>query len=162
MNAITIKVNDQVKTIAEHNLIVQDDKATVIQATNKVNYELLDEVTGHAPKHIVTKRVDKDLHISFEEDSEGADLIIEGFYDEVDSALIGLAEDGSYYYYIPDSGEVIDYVTELQVGDIKGQALGGDSQVTPWWVGVAEEGSFNAIPWLVGLAGVGASRGQQQ
>ncbi|MBO1531904.1 Ig-like domain-containing protein [Psychrobacter sp. F1192] len=154
MNAITIKVNDQVKTIAEHNLIVQDDKATVIQATNKVNYELLDEATGHAPKHIVTKRVDKDLHISFEEGSEGADLIIEGFYDKADSALIGLAEDGSYYYYIPDSGEIADYVTELEVGGEQGQALGGQSQVTPWWISAAEEG-FNALPWLAGLAGVG-------
>ncbi|WP_233449073.1 Ig-like domain-containing protein, partial [Psychrobacter luti] len=155
MNTITIKVNDQVKTIAEHKVVTQDGQPTVIKASSKVNYELLDEVTGRAPKHIITKRINKDLHISFEDDSENPDLIIEGFYNKVDSALIGLAEDGGYYYYIPDTGEIVDYVTELQIGDIEGQALGGKSQVMPWWIGATEGESFNALPWLVGLAGVG-------
>ena len=147
MSTISIKVNDQVKTIAEHKVVTQDGRPTVIKASSKVNYELLDEATGRAPKHIITKRINKDLHVSFEDDSENADLIIEGFYDETDSALIGLAEDGNYYYYIPDSGEIVDYVTELQIGDIEGQALGGQSQATPWWVGASEGDSFNALPW---------------
>ncbi|MFK3868994.1 Ig-like domain-containing protein, partial [Psychrobacter faecalis] len=155
MNTITIKVNDQIKTIAEHKVVTRDGQPTVIKASSKVNYELLDEATGRAPKHIITKRINKDLHVSFEDDSENPDLIIEGFYDEVDSALIGLAEDGSYYYYIPDTGEIVDYVTELQIGDIEGQALGGKSQATPWWIGATEGESFNALPWLAGLAGIG-------
>jgi hypothetical protein len=40
-----------------------------------------------------------------EDDGQDSDLIIEGFYDDTDSALIGLAENGEYYYYIPDTGE---------------------------------------------------------
>nr|WP_241878940.1 VCBS domain-containing protein [Psychrobacter sp. PraFG1]UNK05579.1 VCBS domain-containing protein [Psychrobacter sp. PraFG1] len=102
----------------------------------------------------MTKRVGNDLHVSMEDNAQDSDLIIEGFYDDTNSALIGLAEDGEYYYYVPDSGEVVDYVTQLQVGDIEGQALGGESQVAPWWVG-ATEGSFDTLPWLVGLAGAG-------
>ena len=102
MSTITVKVNDQIKTITEHEVVTQDGKPTIIKAVDKINYELLDESTGHAPNHIITKRIDKDLHISFEDDSENPDLIIEGFYDDIDSALIGMAEDGSYYYYIPD------------------------------------------------------------
>ncbi|SLJ85273.1 Ig-like domain-containing protein [Psychrobacter sp. DAB_AL43B] len=155
MSTITVKVNDQIKTITEHKVVTQDGKPTIIKAVDKINYELLDESTGHAPNHIITKRIDKDLHVSFEGDSENPDLIIEGFYDDIDSALLGMAEDGSYYYYIPDSGEVADYVTELETGDIQGQALGGNPQIAPWWIGATETEGFNALPWLVGLAGVG-------
>ena len=155
MSTITVKVNAQTETITEHKVVTQNGKPTIIKAVDKVNYELLDESTGRAPNHIVTKRIDKALHISFEDNNENPDLIIEGFYDDIDSALIGVAEDGSYYYYIPDSGEVGDYVTELQAGEMQGQALGGNPQVAPWWVGATETEGFNALPWLVGLAGVG-------
>ncbi|MUG33398.1 GA-like domain-containing protein, partial [Psychrobacter sanguinis] len=154
MKKIIIKINNTTKTIAEHTVVTKDGKPTVIKANKKVNYELFDPATGHAPNHIVTKRVGKDLHVSMEDDGQDSDLIIEGFYDDTDSALIGLAENGEYYYYIPDTGEVADYVTQLQIGDVEGQALGGESQVTPWWVS-ATESDFNALPWLVGLAGAG-------
>ena len=155
MSTITVKANNKVQTIAEHKVVTKDGTPTIIKAVNNTNYELLDESTGRAPNHIITKRIDKNLHVSFENDSESPDLIIEGFYDDTDSALIGMAEDGSYYYYIPDSGEVADYVTELEIGDIQGQALGGNAQATPWWIGATETEGFDALPWLVGLAGVG-------
>ncbi|MBU5617570.1 hypothetical protein KPY62_10810 [Psychrobacter sp. TAE2020] len=54
---------------------------------------------------------------------------------------------------MPDTGKVGDYVIELQAGEIEGQAIGGQSQASPWWVDATE--GFNALPWLVGLAGVG-------
>ena len=155
MSTIIVKVNNQVKTVAEHTVVTKDGQPTVIKAINKVNYELFDESIGRAPTHIITKRIANDLHISFEDEGEASDLIIEGFYGDTESALIGIAEDGSYYYYIPDTGEVADYVTELVAGDIEGQALGGNSQALPWWVGASQESGFNALPWLAGLAGVG-------
>ncbi|MUG33317.1 GA-like domain-containing protein, partial [Psychrobacter sanguinis] len=155
MKNIIVKVNNATQTIAEHNIITQDGKPTVIRAVQNANYELFDKAMGRAPNHIVTKRVGDDLHVSMEDDGESSDLIIEGFYDYPQSALIGLAEDGGYYYYIPDSGEVADYVTELESGNIEGQALGGEHQVTPWWVSAGDVEGFNAMPWLVGLAGIG-------
>ncbi|WP_394210406.1 Ig-like domain-containing protein, partial [Psychrobacter piscatorii] len=157
MKTITVKANNQVGTVAEHTVVTQNNIPTVIRATDKTNYELLDTASGRAPKNIVTKRVDKDLHISFENNSENADLIIEGFYDDIDGALVGVAEDGSYYYYLPDTGDVTDYVTELQVGEVQGQSLGGDGYATPWWIGATESEGFAALPWLLGLAGVGVA-----
>lgn len=154
MKTVIIKVNNTEKTIAEHQVVTKDGQPTVIKATNQVNYELVDKATGRAPDHIITKRVGKDLHVSIEDEGQESDLIIEGYYNQPDSALIGLAEDGEYYYYVPDTGEVADYVTELEAGDVEGQALGGESQVAPWWMG-AVDGGFNALPWLVGLAGLG-------
>jgi hypothetical protein len=96
MTTIIVKVNNQVKTVAEHTVVTKDGQPTVIKAVNKVNYELFDESIGRAPTHIVTKRVANDLHVSFEDEGEESDLIIEGFYGDTESALIGIAEDGSY------------------------------------------------------------------
>ncbi|WP_244152313.1 Ig-like domain-containing protein, partial [Psychrobacter pasteurii] len=156
MKNVIVKVNDAVQTVAEHQVVTKDGQPTVIKATNKVNYELVDQATGRAPDHIITKRVGKDLHVLMEESGEESDLIIEGYYDEADSALIGMAEDGSYYYYIPDTGEVADFVTELASGDVEGQALGGNAYQTPYWVGAVDEAGFGVLPWLAGLAGIGA------
>lgn len=154
MTVITVKVNDQVNTIAEKTILTQDSKPTVIKAIDKVNYELLNTETNLAPSHIVTKRVDNDIHISFKEGSERPDLIIEGFYNE-DSMLIGLAGDGSYYSYIADTGDIAYSATELQIGDTEGQVLGGQSQTNPWWLDAAAMQSIDAAPLLLGLAGAG-------
>lgn len=118
------------------------------------SYELINDATGYAPDHIVTKRVGKDLHISFEDDAKESDLIIKDFYDYDKSALIGQAESGQYHYYVPDTGLTQDYVTELVIGDIEGQALGGQGYPAPWWIGAEEGSRFGVMPWLVGIAGL--------
>ncbi|PYE38359.1 Ig-like domain-containing protein, partial [Psychrobacter fozii] len=140
MNTIIVKTNDVHKTINQIEVVTQDGIPTVIQATDKVNYEFHDTAINRAPNHIITKRIKNDLHVSFEENGEDSDLIIEGFYDNPDSALVGIAEDGEYYYYIPDTGETYDYVTQLESGDVEGQALGGEEYIAaaiPWWIPAA-------------------------
>ncbi|MBH0065451.1 Ig-like domain-containing protein, partial [Psychrobacter sp. SZ93C1] len=140
MNTIIVKTNDVHKTINQIEVVTQDGIPTVIQATDKVNYEFHDTAINRAPNHIITKRIKNDLHVSFEENGEDSDLIIEGFYDNPDSALVGIAEDGEYYYYIPDTGETYDYVTQLENGDVEGQALGGEEYIAaaiPWWIPAA-------------------------
>lgn len=155
MKNIIVKINDAVQTVQEVAVVTNDGQPTVIKGVKNVNYQLVDQATGRGPDHIVTKRVGKDLHISLEDAGEETDLIIEGFYEDDRSALIGQAEDGQYYYYIPDTGEVADYVTQLQAGDVEGQALGGSPYATPWWIGATDTG-FGYLPWILGLIGVGA------
>ncbi|OOR85223.1 GA-like domain-containing protein, partial [Moraxella canis] len=154
MKTISLKLNTATQTVAEYTIITQDGSPTVIQASNKVNYELIDQATGRGPERILTKRVGQDLHISFENNADEADLIIEDFYNNLDSALIGLAESGDYHYYIPESGEVSDFVTRLELNDIEGQILGDDSLVAPWWIEAGQAGR-GALPWLAGLATAG-------
>ena len=140
MKTIMVKTNNATQIVAEVAVVAKDGKPTIIQAMEKVNYEFHDMAIGRAPNHIITKRIKNDLHVSFEEDGKDSDLIIEGFYDSADSALVGVAEDGDYYYYIPDTGEIYDYVTQLATGDVEGQALGGEEYVAaaiPWWIPVA-------------------------
>lgn len=154
MKSISVKVNDSVQTIAQTKVVTKDGQPTVIKATRNANYELINDATGYAPDHIVTKRVGKDLHISFEDDAKESDLIIKDFYDYDKSALIGQAESGQYHYYVPDTGLTQDYVTELVIGDIEGQALGGQGYPAPWWIGAEEGSRFGVMPWLVGIAGL--------
>uniref|UniRef100_UPI00191AACF0 hypothetical protein n=1 Tax=Psychrobacter jeotgali TaxID=179010 RepID=UPI00191AACF0 len=141
MNTIIVKTNDATQTINQVQVVTQDGMPTVITAMDQVNYEFYDTAIARAPNHIITKRVDSDLHVSFEENGQDSDLIIEGFYDREDSALLGMAEDGQYYYYVPDTGETYDYVTQLEAGDVEGQALGGQDYTAvaaiPWWIPVA-------------------------
>ena len=147
MSNIVLKTHSTTKTVGQ--IALTQGTATKVKAQKGVNYELVDQQTGHAPDHIITKRVGKDLHISLDKDGQSDDLIIEDYYDHGDAALIGLAEDGQYYYYIPDTGEAVDYVTQLVTGDVEGQALGGGAVSTPWWIG-ATETKAAIWPWLTG------------
>lgn len=153
MQSITVKVNRANQTTQEAAIITNDGKPTIIKAANKVNYEFINNATGRGPEKIITKRVGKDLHISFEDGGE-SDWIIEGFYNKGERALIGLGEDGQYHYYIPDTGSASDYVTKLANGDVEAQVLGMDSYPAPWWIG-ASKGS-GGYAWLLGLAGLAA------
>ncbi|MEZ7517226.1 tandem-95 repeat protein, partial [Psychrobacter sp. Arc9] len=153
MNTIVVKTNNATQTVSQVQIITKDGVPTVIAAEGQVNYEFHDTSIGYAPNHIVTKRIKNDLHVSFEKEGQDSDLIIEGFYNDSDSALVGIAEDGEYYYYIPDTGETYDYVTQLEMGDVEGQALGGQDYIAaaiPWWIPVAAG---------LGLAGIVAAVG---
>ncbi|MDN3454709.1 MULTISPECIES: hypothetical protein [unclassified Psychrobacter] len=156
MTAITVKVNNKNATITEHKVLANSGQPTVIKAADKTNYEFFDETAGRAPKNIVTKRVDKDLHASFEGESINPDLIIEGFYDTIDSAVMSVAEDGSYYYHSPNAGQMVDYTNELQGSPTQGQLTGENLKTNTWWMAANEAAGFKVMPWLAGLGTIGA------
>ena len=148
MKTINVKAYNTKKITKELPVVTNDGQPTIIKAEKGINYEFFDQSIGRAPNHIITKRSGKDLHLSFERDGKETDLIIEGFYDNEDHALIGIAEDGQYYYYIPDTGEVSEYVTQLVEGKVEGQALGGEHLAAPWWVALPHG---IGMPWWLGL-----------
>lgn len=153
MKNITIKMHNVNQIVQQIQAITKDGEPTVLVAQKGINYELIDEETGHALQHIVTKRVDKDLHISSEGNGQEPDIIIENFYSYNDSALIGLAEEGNYYNYIPDTAHADDYITQLNNGDIEGQALGGNASAEPWWVANTSHNHYFPLMVGVGFAG---------
>ena len=106
-------------------------KPVVVQAKAGQKYQLVDVETQVAPHNIRAKRVGKGLHVFFE-DSQQADLIIDNYYDEVsggDSGLIGQAENGTLYDYIPEDADPAGLVPNLaDGGNLVGMAL-GNSQV---------------------------------
>ncbi|TWV83107.1 Ig-like domain-containing protein, partial [Moraxella sp. VT-16-12] len=164
MQQIIVKTNNASQVVNQTQVVTKNGQPTIIKANGNANYEFVKENTGRAPDHIVTKRVGKDLHVSFEEAGQDSDLIIENFYNYQESALVGQAENGQYYYYIPDTGEVVDYVTQLNAGSIQGQALGGQNLVSPWWVasGLTSTGGLGSLPWLLGSTGAVAAVAHRQ
>ena len=133
---ISIKVNSGKQTIETIKLNTASDKL-VIKAQAHVNYELVDEATQYAPETIDTKRVGNDLHIAFEgtDINQETDLVIEGYYENDNTELlIGMAENGKYYAYVPQSGIESDAITMLADQVFAPQALGGKEFAAPLWL----------------------------
>ena len=150
---ISVKINNGNETIETVKLNAASKKV-IIKAQPNVNYELVDEATQYAPEMIDTKRVGNDLHIAFEgtDINKESDLVLEGYYEHDNTELLlGMAEDGQYYAYVPQSGMESDAVTLLADQVFAPQALGGNSVAAPFW-------AFNPS-WLWVAAGVAAVGG---
>ncbi|MFA7028043.1 MAG: hypothetical protein WC163_08700 [Sulfurovum sp.] len=131
-------------------------KAVHIKAHSNVNYELIEKTGGYAPENIVVKRVGKDLHIAFEgSDIDDPDLIIEAYYDESEESVVGQAENGLYYEYIPESADLSEGVNSLKNGVSAGQALGGEGSSSA----LPEDGGISTLTLVGALLGVGAVAG---
>jgi len=109
------------------------------------------------PDYIKVKRVGKNLHVLFEDENQ-ASLIIEDYYSEMApgyNGVIGQAENGSFYEYIPEDPRVPGLIPELaEGGQAVNVALGG-AEVTPVGAAVA----IAAFPVLgaLGILGAGAA-----
>ena len=150
---ISVKINNGNTTIETVKLNTSAKKV-IIKAQPNVNYELVDEATQYALEMIDTKRVGNDLHIAFEgtDINKDSDLVLEGYYEHDNTELVlGMAEDGQYYAYVPQSGVESDAVTLLADQVFAPQALGGNSVTAPFW-------AFNPN-WLWVAAGVAAVGG---
>lgn len=138
-------------------------QALRIKALAGVRYQLEDAATGFAPENIRAKRVGNDLRLSMEGSLE-ADIVIENYYEVMPAgynAVIGQAESGRLYEYIPESGSGAASVQALSPNSSPvGMALGGvEVQGSGAAVGVLAAAAFNPLLLaplgLLGLAGVG-------
>ena len=150
---ISVKINNGKETVEAVKFNTAKQKV-VLKAQPNVNYELVDDATQYAPEMIDTKRVGNDLYIAFEgtDINQESDLVLEGYYEHDNTELVlGMAEDGQYYAYVPQSGVESDAVTLLADQVFAPQALGGNSVTAPFW-------AFNPN-WLWVAAGVAAVGG---
>ncbi|MGJ7582286.1 Ig-like domain-containing protein, partial [Variovorax sp. RHLX14] len=154
-----IKINSATATIQNVKVVSGQNQPTSIKVDGNVNVELLDTATGKAPHKISVRRVGKDLHVAFEgSDPAHSDLVLQDFYGENDNHLVGLAENGQYFEYIPTSGDGAFYVPLLSDGIDGIQALGGAELAGAAWAPMFASAFpigavFGAIG-AVGLAGV--------
>ena len=128
------------------------------QAGAKYQLQELDRKKQVAPDGVKVKRVGKDLWVLFEDESQPS-LILEDYYDvmpEGHNGVVGQAEDGLFYEYIPEDPKVSGLVSELAEG---GQAVNvalGSVEVS----GAGAAAGAVAFPWLGALgvlAGVAAA-----
>ncbi len=136
------------------------DRGEVIRIKAKADARyLVQEITptkNTAPEYLKVKRVGKHLHLIFEDDTE-ASLVIEDYYGTLradENALIGQAENGAIYAYIPEDPEVSGLVQMLPEG---GQAVNvalGNAEVIGTAAAVAT--LFPLAP-LLGFGAAGAA-----
>ncbi len=143
--------------VSSHEVNAQSNAATLITipAQGKFNIELIDTATGHGPQVVMTKRVGNNLVLVF--DGEDADdVILENYYENHEVHLIGQAENGQYYEYIPVSGEVNEYAPMLVDGGSSEAVLGAEPSA---FADPANDGNrFAWLPFLLlgaGAVGVG-------
>lgn len=119
-----------------------------------VRYELVDDVKGKgfAPDEVRLKRMGKNLLLMFNE-SQSADVVFENFYDAGQAGdagvptLVGNAENGNMYEYVPQDPEVSHLVSALADGNPPViMSLGGD----------AMSGAFvlSALPLVAAAGGI--------
>lgn len=138
---VQIKVNNASETVSRYE-VEQGAGAKGqglridMRGQKHVNFELMNEQTGFGPENIATKRVGNDLHIAFEQSEIGSpDLVIEGYYeDSFDHGVMGRAEDGLYYHYVPESGVQSEAISRLGEDLLAGQALGGERYAGALWL----------------------------
>ena len=128
MAAITVNIRTDSLVVNSLSITTKVAAASVVQAQKGMQYELLDQTTGLAPKHIVTMRSGNDLLITFEgSDVSQPDLIIRDYYDPAvyssESAIIGRLENGNFYPFTPESRQVNDSVNLLAEQVAKTQQL---------------------------------------
>jgi hypothetical protein len=102
--------------------------ALMVKAVAGGKYQLVDASTGYAPENIRAMRSGKNLLVFFE-GRNTADLMIENYYEvmpEGFNGLIGEAESGRFYEFIPETAVGFSTVAMLAEGSAQvGMALGG-------------------------------------
>ena len=134
-------------------------KALRIKAKAGETYQLVElqpgQAQSYAPQQVKVKRVGKDLVITFEGGSR-PDIVIEGYYDVMPKdhkGLIGLAEDGNFYEYIPEDPHPLGMVQLLPEGgkDVA-MALGAGEIIAPAEAAIAAFPLLGALGLLGGAA----------
>lgn len=97
-----------------------------LQATADGAYTLTNLATNRAPQQIQARRRGRDLLLSLDDSIPGQiDLILENFYGTKSIVVIGVAEDGSAYRFIPNTASSADQLDRLSEGGQASHVLGG-------------------------------------
>lgn len=122
-------------------------KTLIFKALPGSQYELVDADLKVGPYNVIAKRSGKDLLISFQDGTiKHPDVIIQDYYALDSGAIIGQAENGLYYEYVPLSGDFTEYLVELVPELPSSQALAG-SQVTPFPTASSEGFGVGLVTW---------------
>jgi len=131
---IKILVHSENEVLQEVTLI--EGQTSALQAQDNVTYELRNLDTDAAPEELVAKRNGDNLELYTAPDAAAPIATIEGYFLLASpSPLVGMAESGDFYPFVPQSGEAAQLPWNLEDGDSSHQSLGYDTQgsAVPWW-----------------------------
>ena len=138
---IVVIVKEGQNVISSNTVAEGSGRPLVIKAKSHQSYELKNITKGVAPDEIYVIRDGKNLKIKIgnreSKADDAADIIIEEYF-EHDCHLIGVAENGQYYNYIPQGAD-----PEASYYSLGGETLVSESE-TDW------------LPIILGVLGAGA------
>ncbi|MBD3792473.1 MAG: hypothetical protein IE918_10140, partial [Campylobacterales bacterium] len=138
---IVVIVKEGQNVISSNTVAEGSGRPLVIKAKSHQSYELKNITKGVAPDEIYVIRDGKNLKIKIgnreSKTDDVADIIIEEYF-EHDCHLIGVAENGQYYNYIPQGAD-----PEASYYSLGGETLVSESE-TDW------------LPIILGVLGAGA------
>lgn len=151
-------ITKSTKTAKESTVVVKvgagkTGQPTVIKAQAGSTYELRDIIKNRAPDQVLFKRKGKDLLILLNAEGtdadkdQPADIVIENYYGEGKAKLVGIAEDGQYYTYLPQEGTTDLLSWKIADGASTYQSLGELHEQVAWW------------PFLLGAGALAAAGG---
>ncbi len=143
-------IDSQDKVVSQTQ--VASGKSITVSAKEGQSYEFVSGATKRAPDEIKTTREGNNLKVEIQDGDATSTVVVEDYYTNGEGDLVGLAEDGHFYNFVPEEMGNDYMVTDLADGVSSFQALGseGDS-MSPWWLG---------LPLLaLGAAGGGGGSG---
>ncbi len=132
------------QNVVSNNVVMEGGgaagKPLIVKAGSKQRIELKDLDTHVAPDQVRVTKDGKNLKIKIGKkaapEDDAADIIIEEYFDN-NASLIGVAENGEYYNFIPQGANYDSYYS-----------LGGEV--------IGEETATDWMPLVLGLLGAGA------
>lgn len=149
---IQVKLNTDKGTVRTEKVPQTQGEVLRLNANleGQFNYELIDLDTGFAPQQIIAKRSGDNLEITFEDQTQPS-LIIENYYNDP-KPIIGMAENGQYYAYIPQNGLDSSLISALEQNVLAAEVLGGPEFAAPFiwdWGWAAAAVASIATPLLM-------------
>lgn len=156
-NAYAIKISSATAPADKIELAKGQTQPSIIKVGGNSKVELIDVANGAAPP-IAVKRVGKDLHVALEGDDPATpDLILQDFYGDGESHLVGMAEGGQYLDYVPTAGNREFQVALLADGSDAGLQMSGGAGVSGVSASVATAEFSLPMVVLGGLAALGTA-----
>ncbi|WNN43675.1 Ig-like domain-containing protein [Winslowiella toletana] len=147
-------------------LTANANKAVKVKLIDGNKYLLKNLGNDFAPENITLTRVGNELHVIQEGDTQ-ASIIIEDYFNGNDKnpALLGMAEDGQLYAYVPLSGADYESGYLTSEGEMSDAALGGPALGSGEGIFTGSDDDSNnyilygLLGWLgaAGLIGAGAA-----
>lgn len=132
---------DQIKVLVHgedgvvSEVLLVEGATTALQAQENVSYEFQNTADNVAPDELLVKRNGDDLEV-FSEGSAAPLATIEGYFLlAAPVPLVGAAENGDFYPFVPQTGAAAELPWNLADGASSYQGLGYDttSSPVPWW-----------------------------
>ncbi|VXC94444.1 hypothetical protein YERSI8AC_250030 [Enterobacterales bacterium 8AC] len=142
-------------------LTANANKAVKVKLIHGNKYLLKNLGNDFAPENITLARVGKALHVIQEGDTK-ASIIIEDYFngDANNPVLLGMAEDGQLYAYVPLSGEGYEHGYLTSEGEFSPVALGGPSLGSGNGIFTSSDDNhdalFGLLGWVAAATAIGA------